>query len=405
MKKIFYSLFMAVASVAFISCSSNDPEPDPNPTPGPGEDDPIEIPADAINSFYVLNRGSNTKDSQVDGTLSYYTYSPSEGKLLSTALTAFKDVNDYSLGNNPNAMAVYDKYLWVVINESNRIEVIDMETKKSVKQISFSEEKYGSPRQIWIDEDKAYITFVSDNTENSAAGGYIAQYNCKTYEMIQYFPVGSKANKPDGIVVVGEYVYCADNYGIKIEDGFEDGNLVVRWLKNSDWTSANNGLEQIIIKGGLTPTDIVTNGTEVFVICSGVDASNTRKKNSTVYKITGYEGNAFCEGTLMKVDKKYLYVINAPKNAVTPITYKRYSVIDNNDVTNMLAEGEGVDYPTSLAIDEWTGDIIIGSATKVGGYVSETTNGYFNLYSSDGKKLLKGETGIDPFDILFRPVK
>ncbi|MDE6353043.1 MAG: hypothetical protein K2K88_07905, partial [Muribaculaceae bacterium] len=80
-------------------------------------------------------------------------------------------------------------------------------------------------------------------------------------------------------------------------------------------------------------------------------------------------------------------------------------VIDNNDVTNMLAEGEGVDYPTSLAIDEWTGDIIIGSATKVGGYVSETTNGYFNLYSSDGKKLLKGETGIDPFDILFRPVK
>lgn len=403
MKKIFYYLLIAVASVGFVSCSNNDPDPEPEPGPGPNKPD---VPADFINSFFVLNRGSNAENGQKEGTLSYYTYSPLEGKLLSSALTSFKDVNDQWLGINPNAMAVYDKYLWVVINESNRIEVIDTDTRKSVKQISFNDQKFAYPRQIFIDADKAYITFSGD-AAGQDAGGYIAQYNCKTYEMIQYLPVGSTANKPDGIVIVGEYIYCADNYGIKIDNGYENGNQVVRWLKNSDWMNkAESNLESLPLKDGVTPTDIVTNGTEIFVRCSGIDGQGIRKKPSMIYKINNYDTKPFCEGTLMKVDKNNLYVINAPENGLQKnITYKCYSVVDNNLVSDLLEPGEGVDFPKSLAVDDVTGDIIIGSATMVNGYESKTANGYFKLYSSKGKFILKGETGIDPFDILFLPKK
>ncbi|MDE6224620.1 MAG: hypothetical protein K2M25_00600 [Muribaculaceae bacterium] len=393
MKKIFYSLLVAAASVSFISCSSNNDEPEPNPNPNPDPDSPTET---TINNFVVLNRGS--KDNKINGSLSYFTY---DGNLLNTTLTAFEDKDDSSLGINPNAMAVYDNKLFVCINEANRIDIIDMDTKQKVNQITFEDQKFQHPRQIWIDEDKAYISMYDDGSEVSVSGGYVVQYDCKTLEMLQYLPVGKYCNKPDGIVVVGNFLYIAYNKNLAIEDGFEDGTTVIRLDKRTDWLSAPEDQREPITVG-LNPTDIVTNGTEIFVLCEG-DGVKTR---SQIWKITdNYVGKFFVEGSMMKVDDKYLYVINNPKNGVSPITYKRYSVVDPNDVTDMIDPEDGVEYPTSLTLDNETGNIIIGSAVVKDGVVSNTSNGYVNVYSKEGKKLVSGETGIDPFDILVLPKK
>ena len=67
----------------------------------------------------------------------------------------FGRVNDRPLGDVAEAMKVYNMKGYIVVNNSNTVEVVSLPDFKSVKSIT----GFNSPRNIeFIDSNKAYVT-------------------------------------------------------------------------------------------------------------------------------------------------------------------------------------------------------------------------------------------------------
>lgn len=385
MKKFFYYLLLAAVSISFYSCSSNNDEPEPI------KGEPTDSIADVeSNSFFILNRGSSF--SSIDGTLSYYNYSVEDFDILKESLTIYKDSNDRSLGASPNDMALYGDNLFILVYESASMEIMNVKTMKKVNHIDFNigeingEPTKSQPRHIAINNGKAYITTYD---------GFLLQFDCETQQMDGFIYLGKEGNNPDGVAVAGEDIYVALSGGLNYEQGLPYDNKVVRLSRSP---------LQIVetIEVGLNPTDIVTNGTDVFVVCMGDYAPNGVKP--MVYQIMGNIATARWAGSLAAIKDRQLYVINAPWDSEDPITYTCYWTDNSADSYSFIEEGEGVDYPSALGIDPVSGNIVIGSATMDGQYPSWAINGYYKMYSgTDGKKLMEGETGIDPYIVTFLP--
>lgn len=71
----------------------------------------------------------------------------------------FRNCNRRGLGDTANDMEIYDGKLYVVVNVSSVIEIIDLQTGQSVRQLSLVDEKGSSrqPRAIAFYEDHAYV--------------------------------------------------------------------------------------------------------------------------------------------------------------------------------------------------------------------------------------------------------
>ena len=71
----------------------------------------------------------------------------------------FSANNQRGLGDTANDIAIYGNKIYVVVNVSSTVEVIDFPTGKSIRQISMLRDNGSSrqPRAIAFDKDKAYI--------------------------------------------------------------------------------------------------------------------------------------------------------------------------------------------------------------------------------------------------------
>ncbi len=71
----------------------------------------------------------------------------------------FKAVNRRGLGDTANDMAIYGSKIYVIVNISSTVEVIDFRTGSSLKQIQMLTENGSSrqPRYIAFHKEKAYV--------------------------------------------------------------------------------------------------------------------------------------------------------------------------------------------------------------------------------------------------------
>lgn len=71
----------------------------------------------------------------------------------------FKAVNRRGLGDTANDMAIYGSKIYVIVNISSTVEVIDFRTGSSLKQIQMLAENGSSrqPRYIAFHKEKAYV--------------------------------------------------------------------------------------------------------------------------------------------------------------------------------------------------------------------------------------------------------
>lgn len=126
-----------------ISSCSKDPI---RPNPGP----PDPIPEDSTTfseGFFIINEGNfnwgNASVTFVDSSTN------------TAHQNIFQEVNNRPLGDVAQSMKVMNNRGYIVINGSNRIEVVDLKDFKVIKSI----EGFNSPRYIeFVDSTKAYVT-------------------------------------------------------------------------------------------------------------------------------------------------------------------------------------------------------------------------------------------------------
>lgn len=143
-------LLTFVTLACFISSCSKEPIRETPVIPDPVDTTPVAITYD--HGVFVINEGNfNWGNASV-------TFIDSAKK--SAIQDIYKKANDRSLGDVAQSMKVVGSKGYIVINNSNRVEVVNLKDFKSIKSI----EGFSSPRYFEVvDANKAYVTNLQHN--------------------------------------------------------------------------------------------------------------------------------------------------------------------------------------------------------------------------------------------------
>ena len=167
---------------------------------------------------FIINEGNFGKG---NGSLSFYSYADQ-----TIQNNIFKSVNQRNLGDTPNSMTIYDSLGFIVVNNSNTIEVISLKTWKSKKTIVF--EGGPSPRNMAVvAEGKAYVSNLYANN--------VAVLDLKTLALTgETIPVG--ANPEEIAVSAGKAFVLNSGFGqdntVSVIDVAQD--RVIKTIKVAD---------------------------------------------------------------------------------------------------------------------------------------------------------------------------
>ena len=334
---------------------------------------------------YVVNSGNMY--SNIESSLTAIDYASS-----TATQNVFKIANGRSLGNTANDGIVYGNKIYLAVDQSNTIEVIDKTTKKSIKQIKTTEllgnAEGKEPRHIIAGDGKVYFTTY---------GGYVAAVDTTSFALQKKWQVG---NYPEGLVFGNGTLYVANsNYGAG------GGNISCINLSNDNVETKN-------IEGVNNPTSIYYASNVLYVLDNQYyDASyNAYGENSlrtvefaqgTSQKVA--DGNyAVCvtpgATTRMNVVRSYFFVLNAPYGGTPSVSMFAAGTTQPQAMT--LSEMPVS--PCGIFADPLNGHIFVLSY-RLGdsGYADYNGNGYVVEYDSTGQKLHEYETGVGSCAMFF----
>ena len=334
---------------------------------------------------YVVNSGNMYN--KIESSLTAIDYASS-----TATQNVFKAANGRSLGNTANDGIVYGNKIYLAVDQSNTIEVIDKKTKQSIKQIKTTDllgkAEGAEPRHIIADGGKVYFTTY---------GGYVAAVDTINFVLADKYKVGSC---PEGLVIGGSNLYVANsNYG---KGG---GNISCIDLSSKKVETKN-------IEGVNNPTGIYYASGLLYVLDNQYyDASwNAYGENSlrTVNFAEGKsqkvaDGNyAVCvtpgATTRMQAAHPYFYVLNAPFGGIPSVSV----LAAGSTHPQAMTLSEKPVSPCGIFADPLNGHIFVLSY-KMGdkGTPDYNGNGYVVEYDSAGQKQHEYETGVGSCAMFF----
>lgn len=146
--------------------------------------------------FYVLSEGLFNLN---NSTLSRYTFHDDK-----TVSDYFRAINKRGLGDTANDMAIYGSKLYIIVNVSSQVEVIDLATGTSLKRIAMLTENGASrqPRCVTFHKNKAYVCSFD---------GTVARIDTTSLNIEAYTKVG---RNPDGICAQNDKLYVSNSGGL-----------------------------------------------------------------------------------------------------------------------------------------------------------------------------------------------
>lgn len=338
---------------------------------------------------YVVNSGNMYN--KIESSLTAIDYASS-----TATQNVFKAANGRTLGNIANDGIVYGNKIYLAVDQSNTIEVIDKTTKKSIKQINTTEllgnAEGVEPRHISADGGKVYFTTY---------GGYVAAVDTTSFALQKKWQVGSY---PEGLVIAHGNIYVANsNYG---KGG---GNISCINLSNDNVETKN-------IEGVNNPTSIYYAAGLLYVLDNQYyDASfNAYGENSlrTVefaqgtsqkvadgnYAACVTTGAATTARTSVEKVRPHFFVLNAPYGGTPSVSVFVAGITQPQPMT--LSEMPVS--PCGIFADPLNGHIFVLSY-RLGdsGYADYNGNGYVVEYDSAGQKLHEYETGVGSCAMFF----
>ena len=354
----------------------------------PAEDYPETYLQVYSTGAYVVNSGNMY--SKIESSLTAIDYASS-----TATQNVFKAANGRSLGNTANDGIVYGNKIYLAVDQSNTIEVIDKKTKQSIKQIKTTEllgnAEGAEPRHIIADGGKVYFTTY---------GGYVAAVDTTSFALQKKWQVGSS---PEGLVIGNGNLYVANsNYAAG------GGNISCINLSNDNVETKN-------IEGVNNPTGIYYAAGLLYVLENPVygPAPDYVPTGENALRIVNFaegksqkvaDGNyAVCvtpgATTRMDVVRPHFYVLNVPYSGTTPSVSV---VVPGSTDVQTLTLSEMPVSPCGIFADPLNGHIFVLSY-RLGdsGYADYSGNGYVVEYDRAGKKLNEYDTGVGSCAMFF----
>jgi len=290
----------------------------------------------------------------------------------------FATVNHRGLGDTANDMGIYGSKLYVVVNVSGCVEVIDANTGNSLKQIKIVNNQNTSrePRAIAFSGKKAYVCNFD---------GTIVRIDTTSLEIDATLTCG---NNPDGICVANGKLYVSNSGGLN----FPVFDKTVSVIDLISFTEIKK------ITTGINPGDLKADSQgNVYLIARGNYSSvssrlqKISKSNDAVISFDSIP----CAGFAINNDTAYIYNYDWSTFSCSVVSFncKTDKVINKNfisDNTNIIS-------PYGIDVNPFNSDVYITDAKNY------TTAGDVFCFDKKGKLKFKlNETGINPNKVVFR---
>lgn len=351
------------------------------------EEESIEEAIDANANpygFYLLNEGNMGSNK---ASLDFMDFSSG---VYSHNIYAEKNPNVVKeLGDVGNDAQIYDDKLWLVVNASHKVEVVEAKTAKRIGSVDVPNCRY-----IVFDGEYAYVssyvtTIIGDV---DAQEGAVFKINTKTLEIVDEVKVG---RQPEEMVIKNGYLYVANSGGYNSEN-YDNTVSVIR-------LSTFTQIEKKEVAINLHRMRLDKNG-KIWVLSRGdyytMPPQLFRLETNSIGTIKSVEATELLCSNFEICDNE-IYMYNAPYqgNSLSGnITYsvadiETASIIDNNFIKDGTASL--IKVPYTIKVNPSTKEVFICDAKN---YVS---SGTITCYSPNGFKRWSVFTGDIPSTITF----
>ena len=335
---------------------------------------PIDLPATPgeTGMMYVLSEGLFNMN---NSTLSQINF-----KTRSINYDYFLYQNNRGLGDTGNDMKSYGSKLWVVVNVSSQVEVVDLKSGISIRRIPFFSANgvARQPRNITFYGNKAYVCSFD---------GTVARIDTTSLEIEAVTSVG---RNPDGITVANGKLYVSNSGGLDIPN--YDSTISV--------VDINSFLEIKKINVGINPYKLEADSRgEVYVVSRGNNSdikSSWCRINSQTDIVDKTFDNLEVVNFSIRNDTAYMYNFDFVSNTYWIKTFdcKTEQIISNN----FISDSTVLDRPFGIYLHPSNGNVYLTDARNY------TVKGDLLCFNRNGKLLYKIESiGLNPNTIVAVP--
>jgi DNA-binding beta-propeller fold protein YncE len=197
------------------------------------------LPEDIRGAFIVLNEGLFQQNNSTLTWFHWHTQQQSND--------LFEKKNFLGMGDTGNDIGIYGEKLYVLMNNSHIVHVLNKRTGRLIEQINLIENGIGaSPRRLTFHEDKIYIT---------AFNGYLYKIDTSSLTVDDKLLLGSN---PDNLLLFEDELWVSNSGGL-IESG--DSTMSIVDLVTFTETSR--------ISVGRNPGGLVHDASNIYVACRG----------------------------------------------------------------------------------------------------------------------------------------
>lgn len=370
-KKHLKHLVWALAvPMLFVACDDDD-------NPGGGGDDDQNFRAES--GVYVFNQGNQSAG--IGGALSFI-----DPSTASYRNDVFLLVNGRELGSMLQDGVVLGDNLYIAVNGSNTVEVVNKNTVQSVAQIPTPSD-LGGPRDVVTDGEYVYASMY---------GGYVVRIDPATNEIDNTVQVGPN---PEEMAVLGNHLYVVNSDGMN----WPPANCSVSKINLDDFTEVKK------IEVGNNPNKIVAHAAsgKLFVACWG-DFYNNPNSLWTIDAASDEATDLQVSVTFMCISGDVLYTIYDSYNGPESVRYVAYNAEDNSVLddtfipvvtSNNGSEYNRVDSPAGIMVNPADGHIFIAS------YVDDPVNAYIlpsyvYEYNAQGEVQRRYDVGVGAANML-----
>ncbi len=380
---LFGLLSVCLAGAVITSCRGIEPI-----TPSTGNEVTGGSEAGEVKGFFLLNEGNMGSNK---ATLDYFDYAT--GVYTRNIFAERNPGVALELGDVGNDLGIYGGRLYAVINCSNLVEVMDVETARHIAEIPLPNCRY-----IAFDGGYAYVSSYAGAVEFDPEyrRGYVAKIDTVTMQVVDTCGVGYQ---PEEMAVVDGRLYVANSGGYMAPHY----DLTVSVIDLATFEVCN----EIEVAPNLHQVKIGGDG--MLYISSRGDYYGHQSSTWAVDPSTDevVRELQLLQNSDMAVYGDSLYVISHSWSNVSLDYSTGYAVFDTREgitvTRNFVTDGteEEITTPYCIAVNPSNGDIFLTDAKD------HVTPGRIHCYGQDGVRKWSATTGDIPGHIVFtsKPLK
>ncbi len=292
----------------------------------------------------------------------------------------FTNINGRGLGDTANDMEFYDHLLWIVVNVSSQVEIVDPNTGTSIRRIPiFNPDGMArQPRFIAFDKQKAYVCSFD---------GTVSRIDISSLKVDAVTTCG---RNPDGIAFANDKLYVSNSGGLD-QPNYDHTISVI---------DINSFVEIKKIDVGLNPYKLQADSQgDIYVISRGNNGSikptwsKINTKTDLVERVfTDLPVTNFC----IRNDTAFMYNFDYQTNLFDLKTFdcKKEQLITAHFVTDSTK----IERPYAIYANPKNGHIYIADARNY------TVKGNLLCFNSNGKLLYTlNSIGLNPNSVIALP--